>query len=145
MGQLIYFSLSVSSRVRSVLSGPVRVGYWNHLYAYVDENPVGDSDPYGLGIWGWLGEKGQEKTQEAMITGILTSGCIAENCKRKVNHRTVIQAYGDCASLLSRITQQQGATIPSGMQALGGVNGILTECAEQCSKNLPKACPDCNK
>jgi RHS repeat-associated protein len=143
MGQLVYFSLSLSSYLRHALPSTTRAGYWNKLYAYTDDNPLSDSDPYGLGPWGWFGEKGQEKAQDAAITGILASGCIAENCKRRVSHRSLLDAYGDCASLLDRITKQQGAAIPGGMQALGGVNGILTECAEKCSKELPKACPNC--
>jgi hypothetical protein len=141
MGQLVYFSLSLSSYLRQALPSATRTGYWNKLYAYTDDDPLSDSDPYGLGPWGWFGEKGQEKAQDAAITGILASGCIAENCKRKVSHRSLLDAYGDCASLLARITKQQGAAIPGGMQALGGVNGILTECAEKCSKDSPRHVP----
>jgi hypothetical protein len=54
--------------------------------------------------------------------------------------------YGDCASLLDRITKQQGAAVPGGIQAIGDTNLILSECAEQCSKALEKgACPGCKQ
>jgi RHS repeat-associated protein len=147
-GQLFYFSLSTMPAVRRLLPPAARLGYWNHLYAYSDSNPASKTDPYGLGFWQWildhLGEGAQEETQEQTITGILSSGCVAENCKRKVSHRTEAQAYGDCFSILDRITKQQGAAVPGGIQSIGDTNLILSECAEQCSKALEQdACPGC--
>jgi RHS repeat-associated protein len=147
-GQLFYFTLSNLPAARRLLPAAARKGYWNHLYAYGDDSPVEHRDPYGLGLWEWfleqLGEKGQDQTQEAIITSILASGCIAENCQRKITSRSEIQAYGDCASILDRITKQQGPAIPGGIQAIGDTNVILSECAEQCSKALKNgACPGC--
>jgi hypothetical protein len=88
-----------------------RLGYWNHLYAYVDSRPFDLTDPLGLGIWEEIlkriGRGTPEKAGSQTIGDVLASGCIAQNCKGGRRVRKYIDAYGDCASLLDRITKEQ--------------------------------------
>jgi hypothetical protein len=114
-------------------------GYWNKLYAYVDDDPIKLKDPTGLGRFDWFWDLFKEKTPEEITTKGLAAGfgaqCIAQNCGKS---RDPIDLYGDCASLLNDWLKKMGA---GAMGAINGITGdggegVVSDCAELCEKGI---------
>jgi len=141
VGQLSYFYLTTI--LKALLPIGLRTGYWNHLYAYVDNAPTTAVDPLGLGLIDELAKKLAGKVPEQVgakaMSDILASGCIAENCERGSRARSYLEAYGDCLSLLERIVKKVGAGIVGGMQSAAGVESVVNRCAKTCQKGLAES------
>lgn len=132
IGQLIYFNLSNIPGV-TVEHG----GYWNHLYAYADDNPLSRKDPTGLGVaawWDWILDLFKEKVPEEFPNKTLGSGlaavCITRDCGLT---RDSLELYADCASILGEMMQKVSGRAAVG--AAGGLGGDAAEAAlDECSK-----------
>jgi RHS repeat-associated protein len=134
IGQLLFFNLSnvsgVSMRHR---------GYWNQLYAYVDDDPTRLRDPSGLGafdwLWDWFKDKTPEEVTNKSVAASLAALCITRNCGKS---RDSLELYGDCATELDKLIKAQGKAI---IFAIGGIAGdggqaAISECAELCGKGI---------
>jgi RHS repeat-associated protein len=135
IGQLLYFSLSN-------LAGASRThrGYWNHLYNYVDNDPLMLKDPTGMGIFDrlleWFSEKSYEVPTTALYGGSFGSRCISLNCGKNFDYADV---YGICVSIMNDWMQKHGGAAAAGsingVEADGG-NLIASECAALCLKGI---------
>ena len=143
MGQLFFFMVSSPGAFLR------HRGYWNHLYNYVDNDPVLLKDPTGLGRFDWLWDLFKEKSPEQITTKGLAAGfgaqCIAQNCGKA---RSPIDLFGDCTSILDAWIKKMGAGaigVVNGINADGG-QGVVSECAELCEKGISAgACCDGKK
>jgi len=135
MGQLFFLNISntpgASLRHR---------GYWNKLYAYVDDNPVMLKDPTGLGVFDWFWDLFKEKTPEEITTTGLAAEfaaqCITQNCGKSIG---IVDLEGNCISYLNDWLKKIGANVSSGVInsiTQDGGAGIASECAELCEKGI---------
>jgi hypothetical protein len=134
MGQRVYFDFTKFAGLTT------HRGYWNHIYNYVDDDPVMGRDPKGL-LPGWLEsliEFFHEKTPEEGGSYIVGKGisaiCIARNCGKS---RSDVELEGDCADYLSGWVNKH----PEIMGAIGGLTSdgaaaAVTQCEELCSKGI---------
>ncbi len=138
-GQLLYFTFSLVRRS----SSPARAGYWNQLYAYVDDAPTQHVDKLGLGWFDWLLDFWNDKAPETVLPktagGVLALDCIVQNCKRRATDRDSIQLLGDCISILHKFEQARGSAAVGAMQPGFGIDAIVSDCAELCAAGLKKA------
>jgi RHS repeat-associated protein len=137
IGQRTYFDFSK-------LAGIARHrGYWNHLYNYVDNDPVLAKDPRGLlPDWlNWFLDFFNDKAPEAVTSKTIGTGlsaiCITRNCGKT---RSDIDLLGDCISYLSEWVKGH----PELMGVIGGVTSdgaaaAVSDCAELCAKGIKKA------
>lgn len=136
IGQRFFFNMSrISSRIHK--------GYWNKLYAYVDDDPILLRDPTGLGAFDWLWDFFKEKTPEEVTNKSVAAGlaalCITQHCGQT---RDSTQLQGDCTGYLAKWVKAQG---PEVIGLIGGITGdggagVVSECAELCEKGIKVGC-----
>ena len=115
-------------------------GYWNRLYAYVDDNPVMHRDPRGLlPDWlQWFSDFFNDKAPEVATSNIVGTGlsaiCIAKNCGKTRND---LELLGDCTSYMAEWAEQH----PEIIGAIGGITSdgaaaAIGDCQELCAKGI---------
>jgi RHS repeat-associated protein len=124
-------------------------GYWNHLYDYVDNDPVMARDPQGL-LPAWLdwfldffNDKAPEVAASKAIGSGLSAICITRNCGKT---RGDTELLGDCTSYLSDWAKGH----PELMGAIGGITSdgaaaAVSDCAELCAKGINSGSCGCQK
>jgi RHS repeat-associated protein len=124
-------------------------GYWNHLYNYVDNDPLLAKDPHGLlpdrleWFLDFFNEKAPEEVASKTIGAGLSAVCITKNCGKS---RSDTDLLGDCTSYLSEWTKGH----PELVGVIGGVTSdgaaaAVSDCAELCAKGIKKGSCGCQK
>jgi hypothetical protein len=141
LGQLSFFLFSNTVSI-------AHKGYWNKLYAYVDDGPVLLKDSTGLsGIWDFFLEKIPEAVTEKSVAAALATLCITQNCKKAPSYtNNPTNLYGECASIVAKWVKAEGPDVIAALSGItgDGGEGAISECAELCGKGI-KASSCCGK
>jgi RHS repeat-associated protein len=143
IGQRIYFDFA------RFTGQNVGSRYWNHLYNYVDDNPVMGRDSRGLlPDWlEWFSEFFKDKAPAESLSKTVGTGlsaiCIARNCGKT---RGSTELQGDCISYLNDWAKGH----PELLGTLGGITSdgaaaAVSDCAELCAKGIKAGACGCPK